>query len=256
MRRNVLLCLYLTLSACTGSAISRATPGSGGPSPVATADSTILRRLMGQEVLDQPLLPQPGNIWADVLPAVSPGPPSATPGSIHAGDRPVAAAAPGARLRHPAASVTTAIAPAAAVTLVAAVPRIAAVPLGGVPLAGAVPVAKPVPPAAAMRQAGPVRAVVPATAKAMPPAAFHLMVQLAAARSAQSAEAEWRRLRQHAPTLTDGHLPAVSEAEVNGQHVWRLRAAGFADAAEAAAFCTGIRTVQANCWVVPPSASR
>jgi len=42
---------------------------------------------------------------------------------------------------------------------------------------------------------------------------------------------------------------------VNGQHVWRLRAAGFADVAEASAFCTGIRAVKANCWVVPPSAS-
>ena len=43
----------------------------------------------------------------------------------------------------------------------------------------------------------------PAGAMAAPQqAAFGLMVQLAASRSAESAEAEWRRLRQHAPQLT------------------------------------------------------
>jgi hypothetical protein len=81
------------------------------------------------------------------------------------------------------------------------------------------------------------------------------MVQLASAGSEQRAEAEWRRLRQQARTLTEGRRPAVSEADVNGQHVWRLRAAGFADVAEASAFCIGIRAVKANCWVVPPSAT-
>ena len=69
MWRSVLLCLCLTLSDCTGSAVTRAAPGAEGPSPVVTADSTILRRLIGEDVLDKPLLPQPGNIWADVLPA-------------------------------------------------------------------------------------------------------------------------------------------------------------------------------------------
>jgi hypothetical protein len=108
-------------------------------------------------------------------------------------------------------------------------------------------------PAVARATLEPVRPVT--AAKAGPPAVPRLMVQLAAADSAQSAEAEWRRLRQHAPTLTDGHKPAVIEAKVNGQHVWRLRAAGFADLAAASAFCSGIRAVQANCWVVPPSAS-
>lgn len=92
-------------------------------------------------------------------------------------------------------------------------------------------------------------------AKAAPRAVSHLAVQLAAAQSAQRAEAEWRRLRQDAPKLTDGHQPAVSAAEVNGHQVWRLRTAGFADVAEASAFCTGIRAVNADCWVVPPSAS-
>jgi hypothetical protein len=84
---------------------------------------------------------------------------------------------------------------------------------------------------------------------------LRLMVQLTAAGSEERADAEWRRLRREARELTEGHPPAISEADVNGQHVWRLRAAGFADVAEASAFCTGIRAVKANCWVVPPSAA-
>ena len=92
-------------------------------------------------------------------------------------------------------------------------------------------------------------------AQPAPRGPLHPMVQLAAAGSEQRAEAEWRRLRQQVRTLTEGHLPAVSEADVNGQHVWRLRAAGFADVAEASAFCAGIRAAKANCWVVPASAT-
>jgi hypothetical protein len=200
------------LSGCIGFARPQEKPASGrGP---LVADSETVRRLMGQAVLDRPLLPQPGDIWADVLPAAEPGPADATPTAGQGGHRSVVAAAPSAGVPRLPPPVVVAAAPEAGV-----------------------------PPAVA------------ATTKAAPPGDFRLMVQLAAAGSAQRAVAEWQRLRQHAPKLTDGHLPAVSEAEVNGQHVWRLRAAGFADVAEASAFCSGIRAVKASCWVVPPSAS-
>ena len=82
------------------------------------------------------------------------------------------------------------------------------------------------------------------------------VVQLAAVSSEEGAEAAWRRLRQQARVLTDGHVSAVSEAEVNGQHVWRLRAFGFTDVAEASAFCSELRAVKAGCWVVPASGPR
>jgi len=253
MWRSVLLCLCLTLSDCTGSAVTRAAPGAEGPSPVVTADSTILRRLIGEDVLDKPLLPQPGNIWADVLPATQPGLSAATPASRDSGHRPVAAVAPSAGSPRLAAPVVAAAAPATVSARAAVRPATAPTAAAAHTSATAL-IAAPA--------ASPAAAVTPAAAPnagAFPPAvlraATRLVVQLAAADSAQRAEAEWRRLRQHAPTLTNGHLPAVSEAEVNGQHVWRLRAAGFADVAEASAFCTGIRAVKANCWVVPPSAS-
>ncbi len=226
MWRKVLLTLCLALSGCTGFQSAREAPGSGRLPPVVAADSTIMRRLMGQDVLDQPLLPQPGDIWADVLPAARSGPPAATPASGQSLHRPVVAAASRAGLPRPATPAIAAAEPAAALRPAAALPRAAALP-----------------------------PAVPTVAKAVPPTGFRLVVQLAASRSPQRAEAEWHRLRQQARKLTDGHLPAVSEAEVNGQHVWRLRAAGFADVAEASAFCTGIRAVKADCWVVPPSAS-
>jgi len=181
-----------------------------------------MRRLMGQDMLDQPLLPQPGDIWADVLPRAEPAPATTLPATSRREHRSVVAAAPGARSTQPA----------------------------GPP--------QPVGPPHQANPAG------PETAKAAPPvepnparhpAMPHLAVQLAAVRSAQLAEAEWRRLRQHAPRLTDGHQPAVIEAEVNGHQVWRLRTAGFAGVAEASAFCSDIRAVKSDCWVVPPSAS-
>jgi len=198
MRHNVLLCLCLALAGCIGSGQPREAPVSGGPPAVAAADSTVMHRLMGQDVLDQPLLPEPGNIWADVLPTTQPGPSAALPATSRTEHHPVVAAASSAGSPGPA---------------------------------------------------------VPAMAKAAPQVEPHLAVQLAALGSAQRAEAEWQRLRQHAPKLTDGHQPAISEAEVNGHQVWRLRTAGFADVAEAGAFCTDIRTAKSDCWVVPPTAS-
>lgn len=287
MRHHALLCLCLTLSGCGGIENWREAAAFGREPPEVAADGPVMRRLMGQDALDQPLLPQPGNIWADVLPAVQPDPPSAASAGYHGEHRPAEASPPGAGAPRPVRPATAAADPA--VTGPAA-PALAAV----------VPLADPLPPTAPASAAGPAspasaslagnfspaetvaavgvgvastgtgvasaRSEVAAAgagtasagttvATAVPRAAFRPEVQLAAAQSAQSAEAEWRRLRRDAPTLTEGRLPAVREAEVNGRHVWRLRAAGFADVAEASAFCTGIRVAKAECWVVPGSAS-
>jgi hypothetical protein len=315
MRHHVLLCLSLTLSGCTGIENWRETAVFGREPQVAAADSPILRRLMGQEVLDQPLLPQPGNIWADVLPAPQPDPPAAAPASFHGVHRPVAATLPSAGVPRPALPAIAAADPGAASPVAAAVaaavpvaaaasPMAATSPAGLVSPAATVrvaaalsPTAPPsraghlspegvvsmtaaIAPTAAASRTGPVSPAGPvslatavspgaavasageavpsagsAIAMAVPRVVVHPEVQLAAAQSAQSAEAEWRRLRRDAPTLTEGRLPVVREAEVNGQHVWRLRAAGFADVAEASAFCIGMRAAKSECWVVPASAS-
>lgn len=287
MRRSVLLSLCLVISGCAGSGGDREAPVAARLPSAPAADSTIVRRLTGQVVPDQPLLPQPGNIWADVLPAGQPGPPAATPGAFGNGHRPdavmvsdsgsshtaapvVVAAVPAAARPAPEVSPAVAASPAATASVAVVASQVATTsPVAVFPAATARPPATALLPATALRPAvlpSPARppavlppavpaSAVPATAQTGSPVASSLMVQLAAARSAQSAEAEWRRLRQQAQTLTEGHPPAVTEAEVKGQRVWRLRAAGFADVAEASAFCTSIRTVKANCWVVPPAAS-
>lgn len=302
MGRYAWLMLCLPVSACAGSAISRATVGSAEsipPANVAAADGTVLRRVLGQDALDQPLLPQPGDVWADVLPPAQLGPSVVPPASVRARHSLVEAAESDARAPHrpePAVTMTgqapataaviaaTGLAPATAAAAAAAMPRQPHRSAPTLATAGQLHPSRPViaTPArpvssAPVIAATPAEAVRPvqAVARAMPePAqpvaammaeagardgvkagALHPMVQLAAADSARSAEAEWQRLRQHAPNLTHGHKAAVSEAEVNGQHVWRLRASGFADMSEASAFCSGIRAVKANCWVVPTPAS-
>lgn len=79
-------------------------------------------------------------------------------------------------------------------------------------------------------------------------------VQLGAAASAQGAMAAWHRLRLRQRALTNGHEPAIVQAEVKGHMVWRLRTSGFADTAAAAAFCARIRSDSGKCFVVPTAA--
>jgi hypothetical protein len=102
MRRNGLLWLCLALSGCIGSAPPDETPLARSPPAAATADRSVMRRLMGQDMLDQPLLPQPGDIWADVLPRAETGPAGALPATSRREYRSVVAAAPGARSTQPA----------------------------------------------------------------------------------------------------------------------------------------------------------
>jgi hypothetical protein len=217
---------------------------------VATTNSTVMRQLLGEDVLEKPLLPQPGNIWADVLPPARPGAPLASAGNRGdphpGGAHPMVAATSVAAPPRPSGPVILASARAPAL------PPVEAAALLAVPVVKVAPPPIPHPsiqPAAASAAPRPVGNLAALQGSA------RLAVQLAAVRSAELAEAEWRRLRQDAPTLTDGHDPAVTEAEVNGQHVWRLRAMGFADLAQASAFCGSIRAVKVGCWVVPPTAS-
>ena len=72
MWRNVLLCLVLVLSGCSWFPGMREEPAFGRPPLASARDSVIMRRLIGEDMLDQPLLPQPGDIWADVLPTAEP----------------------------------------------------------------------------------------------------------------------------------------------------------------------------------------
>lgn len=118
MRQIALLCLSLTLADCAASRIWH-DAGSSGPRMPPPEDGPVMRRVMGQDERSAPLLPEPGNVWAGIVPSGEPASPAATP-------KPP----PGAR-------ITAAAAP----TLSAAVPRPAAAP--ATPVAAAEPPAPP-----------------------------------------------------------------------------------------------------------------
>ncbi len=139
----------------------------------------------------------------------------------------VAAAQPPA----PVAAAPVAAAPAA--------PSVAAPPAAHVAAPPARPAAAPVHTAAsAPVVTKPAIAPVPAApAAAAKPAAGGHSVQLAALVSEQAAQAEWDRIAKKSPALFAGHKPAITKFERDGKTFWRLRTTGFADPAQAAAFC-------------------
>jgi cell division septation protein DedD len=75
-------------------------------------------------------------------------------------------------------------------------------------------------------------------------------VQLVAAGSEAEARAHWAAFVQRLPDLAEGREPFILPFERPGQPtVWRLRAGGFASAAEAQAWCDRLRARGAACWV-------
>jgi len=89
-----------------------------------------------------------------------------------------------------------------------------------------------------------------AVADAHPAAGPHpAMVQLAALTSEESARNEWQLLSTRMPELLRGHQPNYSRTERDGHTFWRVRTAGFADVAQARAFCEHVRAKGNGCSV-------
>jgi hypothetical protein len=74
-------------------------------------------------------------------------------------------------------------------------------------------------------------------------------VQLGALSSEQAAHAEWERLSRRMPGLLARRRPEVARADINGRVYWRLRTAGFQDAAQASNFCEQVRQMGGDCSV-------
>jgi SPOR domain len=85
------------------------------------------------------------------------------------------------------------------------------------------------------------------TAKTQP--AHPAAVQLAALTTEQAAKDEWQKLAHQLPEAFAGRQPAISKVEHDGRTFWRLRTAGFADIAQARAFCDKVRTKGGGCSV-------
>ena len=80
-------------------------------------------------------------------------------------------------------------------------------------------------------------------------AANGALVQLAAVQSEDAAKSEWQRLSKRLPDLLGQRKPAFSKTEHDGQAMWRVRTGGFADVAQATAFCEKVRAKGAGCSV-------
>jgi cell division septation protein DedD len=77
------------------------------------------------------------------------------------------------------------------------------------------------------------------------------LVQIAALRSEEAAESQWKRVTASAPELYHGATKFIQRADLGPDGVFfRLRAGAFADRAEATAFCDAIKEAGANCIVV------
>ena len=74
-------------------------------------------------------------------------------------------------------------------------------------------------------------------------------VQFGALGTEQAAHAEWKHLTGTFPDLFASRQPAVSRTEHDGHVLWRLRTGGFADAAQATAFCERVRAQRAGCSI-------
>jgi hypothetical protein len=146
----------------------------------------------------------------------------------HAGPRPAAPAPVAAAAPAPAAGAPAAAAGSAAPSA-----------LGGAATAAALPPPVPVAVAAAV--------TAPAAAPPGPVAGGRSHAQFGALNSEEAARAEWERLVRRAPELA-AFQPRITRLDREGQPtLWRLRAAGLADAAAARALCDAVRARGVAC---------
>ncbi len=81
----------------------------------------------------------------------------------------------------------------------------------------------------------------------LPPLASGTMVQIAAVDSEAAANTEWTRLQHKMPDVLGDRRPVIQHAEHDGKAIWRIRTGGFADIADATAFCAKVRAKGAGC---------
>ncbi len=102
----------------------------------------------------------------------------------------------------------------------------------------------------------PAPAPVPASAPASSPAPAltgGVHVQLAILTSEHDARAEWRRVQHKMPALLSNRQPVFNKVvKSDGDTIWVVRTGGFADEAQAKAFCQHVRAAGGGCLAGEP----
>jgi len=75
------------------------------------------------------------------------------------------------------------------------------------------------------------------------------LVQLAAVASEDAAQSEWQRLAKRMPNLLGDRQLIVQRSDRDGRAFWRVRTGGFADNADATAFCARVRMKGGACSI-------
>ena len=118
----------------------------------------------------------------------------------------------------------------------------------GTEMASLDPVPVPVPSARAPLPAPTAREIVPQFAFSE---SGQFLVQVAAFRSENAAEAEWRKSAAQHPDLYRGAGKRIQRADLGAKGVfYRLRIGAFAEKSEAMAFCDALKATGDNCIVV------
>jgi hypothetical protein len=83
-----------------------------------------------------------------------------------------------------------------------------------------------------------------------PPHAKSVAVQLSATKSEAQAQVAWERLAKKMPELFGQHRAMFQKVNEPGPMPWRLRTGGFADPAQAKAFCDKVKAKGGQCALV------
>jgi hypothetical protein len=203
--------------------------------PAENPDTKALRT----EATSPPPVIQPEAPTAAVAPSLPPAKPAIVTNAPAAAKPAIVASAPAATKPAMVANAPAATKPA----IVASVPTATKSMIVATP-----PAAAKTEPAA--KQAVALNGKPSAAADTHPPAAARqAMVQLAAVTSEEAARDEWHALAKRMPDLLNGRQPIFSRTDHDGHTFWRVRTSGFADVAQARAFCDHVRAKGGGCSV-------
>lgn len=97
---------------------------------------------------------------------------------------------------------------------------------------------------------GPVKGARPPAVALAPTRPKPVTVLLSTAKSEADARLDWDRMTKKQPDLFRDHRALFQKTDDHGPTPWRLRTGGFADAAQAKAFCDKVKAKGGQCTVI------